>query len=173
MRQLFITIFILFILSGCSIKHNNKQIDNENDFNKNMQSLSLLIESLSQKIDKNEAKSLAYEAINHSKKLANEYEIVAPALFHNSLVNMGIKQKGYCYHYANDLKAYLHSKKFKSFKLIKAVANKGEYFEHTSLVLTRDDISFENSIILDAWRDSGILYFSKVKDDKRYKWEKR
>lgn len=173
MKQLFITIFILFFVTGCSVKYKNEYSSEKKLLNEQMKILSSLIVSTSSKIDENEAKTLAYEAINYSKKLANDYEIVSPALFHNSLINLGLKKKGYCYHYANDLKSYLHSKKFKSFKIIKVVSNKGKYFEHTSLMITRDDISFKNGIILDAWRNSGKLYFSKVKDDKKYKWEIR
>ena len=68
---------------------------------------------------------------------------------------------------------YLKEKEFKSFYFIRAVANRGEYFEHSSLVLTRDDVEFEESILFDAWRDSGELFFSKVKNDIKYKWEKK
>lgn len=171
MKELFITIFILFFITGCSVKYKNEHLNEEKIFTKQMQNLYLLVQASSNKIDKKEAKLFAFEAITYSKKLAKEYEVIAPALFHNSLINLGLKNKGYCYHYANDLKSYLDFKKFKSFKLLKIVSKRGEYFEHTSLILTRDDIEFKNAIVLDAWRNSGKLYFAKIKDDKKYDWE--
>lgn len=173
MKELFISIFILFLITGCSVKYKNEHLNEEKIFTKQIQDLYLLLQETSKKISKKEAKTFAYEVITYSKVLANKYEILAPALFHNSLINLGLKKKGYCYDYANDLKSYLHSYKFKSFKLRKIVANKDTYFEHTSLVLIRDDIKFKNAIVLDAWRNSGKLYFAKVKDDKKYKWEIR
>lgn len=141
--------------------------------NKIIQELLLDIQAISKEINKDEASLLSKEAISYSKELANKYEVTTPALFHNTLVNLNIKRRGYCYHYANDLHKYLKTKKFKSFKFIRAVSKRGEYFEHSSLVLTRDDISFENSLVLDAWRNTGDLYWSKIKNDKAYKWEKR
>lgn len=174
MKKFHLCIFIIFSLyfAGCSVKYQNINLEKKVDFDKNMTMLSKKIESLSEKIDKEEAKRVSYEAIIYSKYLANKYEIVKPALFHNTLIHLDLKEKGYCYHYANDLLNYLKEKGFKSFYFIKVVSNKGEYFEHTSLVLTREDITFENSIVLDAWRNAGELFFSKVKNDKRYKWEK-
>ncbi len=62
------------------------------------------------------------------KKLANDYNIIPPALFHNSLINMGLKEKGYCYHYANDLLKYLKTKDYKSFHLKKSCFTKRSIF---------------------------------------------
>lgn len=171
MKQFLIISLITFLFTGCSVKHNNIDLNNVNKLNANMQSLSLLIQSLSGKVTKKESNDLAYKAINYSKQLANDYEVVAPALFHNSLINMGIKEKGYCYHYANDLIRYLKNENYKSFNLVKVVSNRKEYFEHSAIIVTRDDVELNQSVVLDAWRNSGILYYSVVKDDKKYKWE--
>ncbi|PLY05063.1 MAG: hypothetical protein C0625_13585 [Arcobacter sp.] len=173
MKLLYLFIFIVFTFNACSVKYKNVDIQNRKVINKSMINLSDDIKKLSKEINEKESINVSYDAITYSKFLANKYEVIKPALFHNTLVNLNLKEKGYCYHYANDLMKYLEDKKYKSFYFQKVVANRGEYFEHNSLILTRDDVSFENSIVLDAWRDSGILFWSKVKDDKRYKWEKR
>lgn len=170
MRQVFLLSLILFIFSACSVKYNNIKSNTKSDDLK-IQKLSLMIQSLSKKIDTQEANNIAFEAIAYSKELANSYNIVSPALFHNSLINMGLKQRGYCYHFANDLLKHLEKKDYKSFYLKKVVSQRGQYFEHTSLIITNDDIEFKDSIVLDAWRDSGILFFSKIKNDKKYNWE--
>lgn len=173
MRELYLSVFIMLLFNACAVNYQNVNLDKKTLFDENMNKLSKKIDNLSKKIDKKEARNASYEAIKYSKYLANKYKIVKPAIFHNTLVNLELKEKGYCYHYANDLMQYLQEKDFKSFYFIRAVANRGEYFEHSSVVLTRDDISFENSILLDAWRDSGELFFTKVKDDEKYKWEKK
>lgn len=171
MRELSLSIFIIMMFNACAVNYQNINLNKIDSFDENISLLSKEIQNLSKEIDKEEAKRVAYNAITYSKYLANKYQIVKPALFHNTLIHLNLREKGYCYHYANDLKKYLEKKGFKSFYFIKTVANRGEYFEHSSIILTRDDIDFENSLVLDAWRDSGILFFSKVKDDTRYKWQ--
>ncbi|MCP4969456.1 MAG: hypothetical protein GY932_02535 [Arcobacter sp.] len=170
MKQLSITIAIIFIFNACSTKYENINLKQEQ---KNIIKLTNKILRLSNHIDKEEAKRFSYETINYSKTLAKNYKVTTPALIHNTLINLNIKQKGYCYHYANDLINYLKDKKFKSFYFKKVVSKRGEYFEHTALILTRDDISFHNSLVFDAWRNTGDLFWSKIKDDKKYKWEIR
>ncbi len=170
MKHIIVLIIIVFTFTACGTKQitKNKLLEQKQ---KNVLNLYSMVISLSEKIDKEEAKKFSQEVIFFSKKLAFEYEIQTPALIHNTLINLGLKQRGLCYHYANDLLSFLKSKNYKSLDFKKVIAKKGEYFEHTALILTRDDIKFEDAIIFDAWRDSGELFFSRIKDDDRYKWE--
>ncbi len=171
MKQLILLVFTIFLFSACSVRYDNIDFNKKTQLTKNMKELSLLIQSLSNKIEKKEADDLSFEAINYSKYLANEYRVVPPALFHNSLINMGFKKRGLCYHYAEDLLNYLNSKNYKSLFFKTIVANKKEYFEHTSILLMTNNVDFENSIVLDAWRGYGKLFFSILKEDKKYQWE--
>ncbi len=173
MKQIFILITVILTFNACSSNYSNINLEKRTYHDQKIQILANDILSLSKEIDKNEALKSSYDAITYSKHLANKFQVVGPALFHNTLINLNLKEKGFCYHYANELQLYLKRKKFKTFKFIRVVSNRGEYFEHSSIILTRDDISFEDSIVLDAWRDSGELFWSKVKDDTRYKWEKK
>ncbi|XOB61013.1 hypothetical protein ACMC56_10400 [Campylobacterota bacterium DY0563] len=173
MKHYIILIISLTFFLGCSVKNTQTNISNINITKTKIDMLTSEINSLNEYIDKEEAYSLAFDAVTYSKYLAQKYEVVKPALFHNLLINLNIKDRGLCYHYANDLLKYLNTKKYKSFKLIKIVSSLGEYFEHTSLAVTTHRNKFDESIVLDAWRDSGELYFSKIKDDKKYDWELR
>jgi hypothetical protein len=50
-------------------------------------------------------------------------------------------------------------------------ANISEYFsEHNALVIIKKGGSIDEGIVIDPWRNSGKLYFCKIKDDKKYKW---
>jgi len=170
MKHITVLIIIVFTFAACGTKQITKNKILEQKEN-NILKLYFKVISLSEKIDKQEAKEFSQEVILFSKKLAFEYEVQTPALMHNTLINLGLKQRGLCYHYANDLLNFLKSKNFKTISFKKVIAKRGEYFEHTALILTRDDIKFENAIIFDAWRDSGELFFSSIKNDTRYKWE--
>ncbi len=170
MKHIVVLIIIVFTFTACGTKQIIKNEVLEQKEN-NVSKLYSKVISLSEDIDKHEAKKFSQEVIFFSKKLAFEYEVQTPALIHNTLINLGLKQRGLCYHYANDLLSFLKSKNFKTINFKKVIAKRGEYFEHTALILTRDDIKFENAIIFDAWRDSGELFFSSIKDDNRYIWE--
>ena len=51
------------------------------------------------------------------------------------------------------------------------MAERKEYFEHNSILLTTSGVSFENSLVLDSWRNSGQLFWTQVKNDEEYTWE--
>lgn len=167
MKKALLYIFITIFLTACSNKNNVTK----NHLNNNSKKLYNLIIKSSEHIDKNEASDFSENIILYSSFLVKSYKVNTHPLIHNTLINLNLKQKGFCYHYANDLLKYISYKNYKSFKFKKIVSNRNNYFEHTAIILTREDISFENSIVLDAWRDAGKLYFSKIKDDKKYIWE--
>ncbi|NVJ53587.1 MAG: membrane lipoprotein lipid attachment site-containing protein [Campylobacteraceae bacterium] len=167
MKKIIFYLSIILLLTACSNKNNLVK----NELDKNSKELANLIINSSRYIDKQEAKEFSKSIILYSSFLAKKYEVNTHPLIHNTLINLNLKEKGLCYHYANDLLKYINYKNFKSFNFKKIISKRNEYFEHTALILTRKDISFENSIVLDAWRNAGKLYFSKVKNDKQYKWE--
>ena len=167
-----LSIFLIsFIFLGCSVKYDNVDLNKKNYNDEEVKSLTKKILSVSKKIDEKEAKELSYDAITYSKYLANEYDLVSPPLFHNTLVNYNFREKGLCHHFAKDLLSYLNRKKYKTIKLERIVAQRKEYFEHNGILLTTNGTKFENSLVLDAWRNSGKLYWIEVKNDNDYKWE--
>jgi hypothetical protein len=165
----YILLFFIIFFSGCSLK-NSDFISKQNNKNK---ALYNLVVNSSSSINKDEALEFSDSIIKYSQILANSYGVVSIAIFHNLLVNFNIKDKGLCFHYANDMLKFLKERNYKTIRFFKVVSNKDKYFEHTAVILTADGISFEDSIVLDAWRDGGDLYFSKIKDDEKYKWELR
>lgn len=173
MKHFIILLISTFLFLGCSSKNYTITKSEKNEIETKIDLLAKEVETLSKRVDKEEAYSVAFNAVTYSLYLAKEYKVVEPALFHNLLVNLEIKERGLCYHYANDLLIYLKSKKYKSFDFIKIISNQDTYFEHTSIAITTNHTSFKNSIVLDPWRDCGRLYFSKIKNDNKYKWEKK
>jgi len=120
-----------------------------------------------------EAGDLAQTAISYSYRLAEEYRVVRPAVFHNLLVRIGIKDRGLCYQWTEDLMARLDSMQLKSFQLHWGVAYRGsELREHNTVVVTARGQPFEDGIVLDPWRNSGELFWARVKKD-RYPWQER
>jgi hypothetical protein len=102
-------------------------------------------------------------------ELAREYRVVHPAIFHNVLVNIGVRKRGLCFQWADDLSAKLESLHLRTLRLRRGVARLDTRREHSSVVLTAPGQAFDRGIVLDAWRHSGRLFWSGVKEDK-YPW---
>lgn len=169
--QILSILLLAFIFLGCSVKYDNVDLNKKDYNNEDVKVLTNKILSLSKKIDEKEARELSFDAVTYSKYLANEYNLVSPPLFHNTLVNYNLREKGLCHHFAKDLLAYLSRKSYKTINLKRIVAERKEYFEHNGILLSSNGVSFENGLVLDAWRNSGKLYSTQVKNDKDYKWE--
>ncbi len=165
----FITILsLLIVFNGCAIKYKNVQSSYHDD---SVQKLSREIASLSPTIDKKEALDIALFSTSYTKRLANSYHLVGFPKFQNFLINIGIKKKGYCYNYANDLASALLHRGYKTVSIYRAAHKRFTYFEHNCVVITpkeRNDIG----VILDGWRHAGTLYFDYMKSDrKHYNWK--
>ena len=126
-------------------------------------------------IDAAEARHLSKEAILYSRELATQYKVSTPPLVHNFLVNVGMKERGLCYQWSDDLYAHLQSFHFRSIQLKPVGANIKKYWsEHNALVvLPKHDDTMRYGVLLDPWRGSGRLYFVPILKDPEYKWRIR
>lgn len=111
----------------------------------------------------------AETACAYSLELAREYRVVRPAIWHNVLVNWGVRKRGLCFQWADDLSARLESLHLRTLSVRRGVARLETRREHSSVVLAAPGQAFDQGIVLDAWRHSGRLYWSGVKEDK-YPW---
>jgi len=136
--------------------------------------LAKLLKSLDKTIPDKESQILSNDIFYETAILVKKFKLTSPPWFHNVLVNMGIREKGLCYHWSDALYSYLIQKSYPHFTFQLGGANIGEYFfEHNVLVIGSKGRKFEDGIVIDPWRYSGELYFSKVKKDKKYKWKHR
>jgi len=121
--------------------------------------------------DSDESTRLARAAIEYSHALAGEYRITRPPLFHNVLVNVGLKDRGLCWHWTEDLLSHLRELRFEQFDFYWGTAYRGKLFrEHNSVIVTAKGSPLESGLVLDAWRNSGDLYWVQVDRDS-YPWE--
>lgn len=130
------------------------------------------LESLSNDILEQEAFLIANTAIRFSMVLANQYELVRPPLWHNHLVNSGLKKRGICFHWTQDLIKCLRELKQKSFDFHRGIAYPDSWWRitHSSVIISAKGQAFEDGIVLDPWRNSGKLYWISVKED-QYPWQ--
>jgi len=169
MRQWTSRLLLLLSLTACSPHFDPPQIHAQE------QKLYTLLLHTNRHITTSEARTLSQEAIRYSKKLATRYKVFAPPLVHNFLVNTGMRQRGLCYQWSDDLYTHLQSFHFQSIQLKPVGANIGNYWsEHNALVvLPKYDNAMRYGVLLDPWRDSGRLYFVPILKDPAYTWRVR
>jgi hypothetical protein len=81
------------------------------------------IRALGPEVDPEEAMRAARISYERTRELAIQYEIVDPPLIHNTKVNMGLKPRGLCWHWAEDMESRLKEENFETLVLYRAIAN--------------------------------------------------
>ncbi len=134
--------------------------------------LEAAILNLGSDVDPEEAARAARIAMEYTHQLALEYQIEDSPLAHNTKVNLGIKPRGLCYHWANDLQDRLEAEGFRTLQMHHAIANAFNpiLIEHSTTMISRMGAPMEESIILDGWRQAGELFWTPFAEDTKYTW---
>ena len=160
-------LLLLLLLVGCA---STVTPTTQTEVNK----LITLFRILDTTITQEEALQLSQDIFWKTEDLRKEFDRTSNPFWHNFLVNTGMREKGLCYHWSDALYAYLSAKDYPSFEFHLMGANIGEYWsEHNVLIVVGKDKDMKEGIIIDPWRDSKKLYFSKAIDDTDYVWKHR
>ena len=125
-------------------------------------------------VDPEEARHAAQVAFDHTRTLAIQYQITDPPLIHNTKVNMGLKPRGLCWHWAEDMERRLDAESFETLDMHRAIAvGRGVRIDHSTAIISRKGDPYQEGVVLDPWRQGGTLFFAPVADDTRYFWEAR
>ena len=159
------------LLAGCS----GPPADLGKDKPAEIAGLTAEIMSLGEGIDPEEAARAAEIGILYPGVLATEYEIEDPPLIHNFKVNRGIKPRGLCREWADDMEARLATENFRTLSLHRAIANADNplLIDHSTVIVSRKGDAWDEGVVMDPWRYGGTLFWAKVKDDTRYPWRAR
>jgi hypothetical protein len=125
--------------------------------------------ALSPRVDPNEAKLLANYAYATVARLREKYQMFGTPIFNNFLVYHGLKKRGYCYQWTEDLLLALDTLKLKTLELHWGETHAGTWMENNCLVVTAKAQPFDRGMILDCWRHFGHLRWNLVpSDEDRY-----
>lgn len=174
-------LLLAILLSGCTAQFDNVYLSADGD-----PRLSKLDTDMRQRIDQlatalialdpmtvdpQEATDVAHDAFVYPMHLANDWDLAWPPVWHNTLRNVKQRKAGLCVDWTRAMRAWMRQKNLQTFDLYWGIANKGNAWrEHSTLVVTAKGQPFETGIVLDPWRNSGKLFWSKVTDDKYYQW---
>jgi len=128
--------------------------------------------ALGPNVDVTEAKRAAKIAFEYPRQLAIEYRVTDPPLVHNAKVNAGLRTRGLCWHWAQDLERRLTQENFKTLDLHRAIANSRKSFriEHSTVIISQKGDTLYQGLVLDPWRNGGLLYWGSPQADTRYDW---
>ena len=134
--------------------------------------LSAVLAGIGPGVDAAEAAELARVAVFYPLELSARYQLTTPPLWHNTLVNLGIKPRGLCVEWAQDLLDRLHQIGASTLQLHWGIANQDALFrlEHYAVIVTARGQPFRTGIVLDPWRNSGALFWAPLTGDRQYTW---
>ena len=161
----YLTLLIVLALAACSAPPPGAKMDE-------VAALAAAIRALGPEVDAEEADRAARIAFVHSSELAVQYRITDPPLIHNTKVNMGLRPRGLCWHWAEDMERRLKREDFETLDLHRAIANSQNPFriEHSTTIVSRKGDDMFDGIVVDPWRKGGKLTWIGTRADTDYKW---
>jgi len=121
--------------------------------------------SLSRRVDPNEATLVAQCAFSTVARLRQEYRMFGTPIFNNFLVYHGLRKRGYCYQWSEDLLLALDTLNLETLELHWGEAYAGTYRENNCVVVTAKGQAFDRGMILECWRHFGHLRWNLVPSD--------
>lgn len=157
-------------LVGCGTAPEKRAFAADSD----IRDLQTAIEGMSAEVDPEEAARAAEIAFAYTRELAIRYQITDPPLVHNTKVNMGLKPRGLCWHWAEDMEARLDAEQFETLEMSRAISEgRGIRIDHSTAVINAKGATYKEGVVLDPWRQGGVLFFAPTAVDTRYNWEAR
>jgi hypothetical protein len=138
---------------------------------RSIKDLAKALTALGSDVDPAEAQALSVTAHTKARSLKKEYRVVLNPEFTVFLYNIGMRKRGWCGHWAQDIGAELKELKLKTLVLHWGEAYANTPSENNALVVTARNQRFEDGIILDGWRRAGRLLWCQVRKDDEYEVE--
>lgn len=128
------------------------------------------LQQLSPTVSAREADRLAFTAIEESAKLAEDFKPFAHPWMNNGLVNTGLRKRGLCYQWRDDLFPFLFRLNLKTLELHLTSSKRDTWQEHHGIIVTAKGQRFEDGLVIDPWRHGGRLWWGLRKNDKGHPW---
>ena len=128
------------------------------------------LQQLSPKVNAHEADLLAVTAVEESARLSRDFKPLVHPWMNNGLVNTGLRKRGLCYQWRDDLFPHLHRLNLKTLELHLTSSKRESWQEHHGIIVTAKGQPFEDGLVIDPWRHGGRLWWGLRKDDKGHPW---
>jgi len=129
------------------------------------------LQQLARSVSRAEADQVASTAMEESAKMSLDFKPLSLPWLNNGLVNSGLRKRGLCYQWRDDLFPHLHRLNLKTLDLHLTSSRRATLLEHNGIVVTAKGQRFEDGIVLDPWRKGGRLWWGTLQQDKRHPWK--
>src|SRR5213596_3350641 len=138
---------------------------------RSIKDLAKALTALARDVDPAEAQALSATAHTKARSLKKQYRVFLNPEFTVFLYNIGMRKRGWCGHWAQDIGAELKELKLKTLVLHWGEAYPNTTSENNTLVVTARNQRFEDGILIDGWRRAGRLFWCPVIKDDEYEME--
>ena len=91
-------------------------------------------------------------------------------MVHNVKVNLGMKPRGLCKHWAQDMEKRLKAEEFETLTIHRAIgALVG--VDHSTAIISRKGDGMYDGIVVDPWREGGSLTWIHTREDTQWGWK--
>lgn len=157
-------LFALFIASCVSIGTPAERQEKARHLSHDLQQLSPTVSA-------READRLATTAIEESARLSADFKPFIHPWMNNGLVNTGLRKRGLCYQWRDDLFPFLFRLNLKTMDLHLTASKRDTWQEHHGIIVTAKGQRFEDGLVIDPWRHGGRLWWGLLKNDKGHPWK--
>lgn len=139
-----------------------------------VEELAAALRALSPTVDAEEAARAARIAHEYPLQLRREYGVTDGPIVHNAKVNNGLRPRGICVHWADDIENRLRQERFRTLQLHRMISPATAFrISHSAPIISARGQNMYDGIVLDGWRNGGDLFWSPVRADKDYNWKPR
>lgn len=118
-----------------------------------------------------ETTMLMLEVFSETEKLKKQYRSFGVAIMHNMMIDLGIRKRGACKDWAEDLLNHVIPLEREFFHVTWGEANPKKITEHNVLVIYPKHAEFKDGLVIDPWRTSGKVFWVYTTKDRHYKWK--
>ena len=161
-------LLVIGLLGACAGPHHTAGLPGDAH---RIRALASAIEDLAESVSRDEADRAAHWLVTRADQLRSDYRMIRPAKLHNLFVHLGMRERGLCCHFAEDLIAGLLGLELRTLDVHWVVARYGSRLrEHSSVLLAPSGGALEQGLVVDGWRRAGELVWARASAD-RYPWE--
>ncbi|WP_137702568.1 hypothetical protein [Marimonas lutisalis] len=138
--------------------------------------LARAIQAMGPNIEPAEAYRAAEIAHLYPLQLASQWQVSDSPLLHNTKVNMGLRPRGLCWHWAEAMERRLQQEQFETLSIHRAIANSDNplRIDHSTAIISSMGEGMYQGIVLDPWRAGyGRLTWTPTRTDPDYAWKPR
>jgi hypothetical protein len=120
-----------------------------------------------------ESTLIALTLVSKTHVLRKQFNMSFIPIWQNFLINIKIRKRGFCYHWANDLLETIIPLERNYFNVTWSESGPGTLSEHNVATLFPKGKEYKDGLFFDPWRTGGKPFWRSPLKDPHFNWKKR